>query len=316
LPCYARTRATGSKRSARWSVTLLSLRQNTDRKRGYCWSNVNWPIHDSTWQTLRLVLQNDPIGSEQELKTRIVIDLESDTDYEKALEWSKERYFLMMSRTQVQTPGLWPVSIQYLQMAGSDLVHRYYLAGQTDRAKAVLAELNRIQKEHPDVTQGWGPDQLRWANLEVRPAPAIPVLKLFGNESGAELIRRGRVEVISFFFIGCAPCMSELPDLNALQKQYGGKILVADVTSYEANSRSTFSTQPEIEAGVSKLRLESAPDVVMVITTKEALESFSVHGFPTVALIDKEGRVRSVSFDKDFGTEEPLGRLIRRLVEE
>lgn len=111
-------------------------------------------------------------------------------------------------------------------MAGSDLVHRYYLAGQTDRAKAVLPELNRIPKEHPDVTQGWGPDQLRWANLEMHPAPAIPVLKVFGTESEAELIRRGRVEVMSFFFIGCAPCMSELPDLNALQKQYGGKIRV------------------------------------------------------------------------------------------
>jgi thiol-disulfide isomerase/thioredoxin len=271
---------------------------------------------DQAWRTLRLVLQKDPIGSDQELKMRIVIDSESDTDYEKALEWSKERYSIMMSRTQVQTPGQWPVSIQYLQMAGSDLVHRYYLAGQTDRAKEVLAELNRTQNEHPDVTQGWGTDQLRWANLEMQPAPPIPVLKLFGSESGAELIRRGRVEVISFFFVGCAPCMSELPDLNALQKRYGGKILVADVTSYEANSRSTFSTQPEIEAVVSKLRLQSAPDVVMVITTKETLESFGVHGFPTVALIDKEGRVRSVSFDKDFGNEEPLGRLIRKLVEE
>jgi thiol-disulfide isomerase/thioredoxin len=271
---------------------------------------------DQAWQTLRLVLQKDPIGSEQELKTRIVIDRESDTDYEKALEWSKERYSLLMLRAQVQTPGLRPVSIQYLQMAGSDLVHRYYLAGQTDRAKAVLAELNRIQKEHPDVTQGWGPDQLRWANMEMQPAPPIPVLKLYANKFAAELIRRGRVEVISFFFIGCAPCMDEFPDLNALQKQYSGKILVADVTSYEANSRSTLSTQPEIETAVSKLRLEFAPDLFMVITTKEALESFSVHGFPTVALIDKEGRVRSVSLDKNFGNEEPLGRLIRKLVEE
>jgi len=201
-------------------------------------------------------------------------------------------------------------------MAGSDLVHRYYLAGQTERAKAVLAQLNRTQKEHPDVTQGWGPDQLRWANMEMQPAPPIPVLKLYANKSGAELIRRGRVEVISFFFIGCAPCMSEFPDLIALQKQYGGKILVADVTSYEANSRSTFSTQPEIEAAVSKLRLEFAPDLFMAITTKEALESFSVNGFPTVALIDKAGRVRSISLDKNFGNEEPLGRLIRRLVEE
>lgn len=45
--------------------------------------------------------------------------------------------------------------------------------------------------------------------------------------------------------------------------------------------------------------------MVMVITTKDALERFSVRGFPTVALVDKKDRAR-LTLDTDFGNDEPL----------
>jgi hypothetical protein len=54
----------------------------------------------------------------------------------------------------------------------------------------------------------------------------------------------------------------------------------------------------------------------MVITSAEAMENFTVHSFPTVAIVDKAGRVRYVSLDKNFDSDEPLGRLTRKLVEE
>ena len=60
-------------------------------------------LHDS-WQTLRTVLERDPVGPEQEIMTRSVIDDESDTSEEKALEWAKERYSLLLGRARNETP--------------------------------------------------------------------------------------------------------------------------------------------------------------------------------------------------------------------
>ena len=54
----------------------------------------------------------------------------------------------------------------------------------------------------------------------------------------------------------------------------------------------------------------------MVVTSDEALANYQVVAFPVVAVIDKAGRVRYVGREIDFDEDEPLGRLIRRLLQE
>jgi thiol-disulfide isomerase/thioredoxin len=123
--------------------------------------------------------------------------------------------------------------------------------------------------------------------------------------------------VISFFFLGCSPCMEELPNLNALQKRYGTKeLLVTDVTTYKANSYLTPSTPRNVEASLEKLRLEKAPRIRFVITPDETLSSYGVKAFPVVAVVDKMGRLRYVGNVLDFEADDSVGRFIHRLVEE
>jgi hypothetical protein len=177
---------------------------------------------EAAWRTIRTILQEDPIEPVQ-AQIDVAIDDEAGTDLAKALEWSNERYLLLLDRSQTEKPGLPPVSSSCVLSAGSELVHLYYLAGEKEHAAKVLDEMNGLAKSDPDETKGWGAEDLHWANLEMHPAPEITALKALGGKSGSDLIQPGRVEVISFFFLGCAPCMHELSDLNALQKRYGKK---------------------------------------------------------------------------------------------
>ena len=54
----------------------------------------------------------------------------------------------------------------------------------------------------------------------------------------------------------------------------------------------------------------------MVITSDETPESYSISSFPTVVVVDKQGRVRSVSHEMSFEDQDTVGELIRRLVQE
>lgn len=272
---------------------------------------------DASWQTLRTVLERDPIGSEQEIMTRSVIDDESNTSEEKALEWARERYLLLLGRAQNEAPGVPIVSFQWVVMAGADLVHRYWLFGKTDQAQEILAELNHIKDFHLKEVQGWASEELHWANMEMQPAPSIPVLKLLGTESSSEMIQKGRVEVVSFFFLGCGPCIQEFATLNNLQKRYRNeKLLVADVTTYKANSYMDPPTHTTIEAALNRAWRKKAPYLTMVVTSDGTLANYQVVAFPVVVVIDKAGRVRYVGREIDFEDDEPLGRLIRSLLEE
>jgi thiol-disulfide isomerase/thioredoxin len=202
-------------------------------------------------------------------------------------------------------------------MAGYDLVHRYYLVGETDQAQRILDEMNRLEKSHPFLKNTWGASGLRWATLEMHPPPEINVLKALGPRSPSGLIATCRVEVISFFFLGCAPCMDELSQLDALQKRYGAKkIRITAVTTYEANSHLAPSTHANIETSLQTALSKTAPRIAVVITSEQTLADYGVNGFPVSAVVDKRGIVRHVGDDIDFDEDLSTGHLIRKLVQE
>src|SRR5260370_35661886 len=164
----------------------------------------NW---EAAWGTIRTILQEDPIQP-VEGPIDVAIDDEASNDPQKALEWSKERHAILRDRSVAEKPGVSPVSYSFVLDAGYDLVHRYYLAGETEPAKNILEEMNSFVKSHPDEAKGWGAEDLHWANLEMHPAPPVTVSKMLGRSSPpSDVIQPGRVAVISFFFLGCSPCM-------------------------------------------------------------------------------------------------------------
>ena len=106
----------------------------------------NW---EAAWGTIRTILQEDPIPP-VEGQIDVAIDDEARDDPQKALEWSKERYAILRRRSIAEKPGVSPVSYSFVLNAGYDLVHRYYLAGETEPAKNTLEEMNSFVKSHPD----------------------------------------------------------------------------------------------------------------------------------------------------------------------
>ncbi len=273
----------------------------------------NW---EAAWGTIQTILQEDPVEP-VEAQIAGVIDDEARDDPQKGREWSKERYAILRDRSQAEKPGVSSVSYSFVLDAGYDLVHRYCLAGENEQATKVLEEMNRFVKSHPDEAKDWGAEDLHWANLEMHPAPPVAVLKMLGGNSPSGLMQPGRVEVISFFFLGCSPCMRELLDLDALQQRYGKKkLLVTDITSYKVNWCPTPSTPANVEASLEKVRLKKAPGISFVITSDETLASYGVKAFPVIAIVDKRGTLRYIGRDVDLEGDDSAGRLIHELIEE
>ena len=275
--------------------------------------NHNW---EDAWQTIRTILQEDPIGPVQS-QIDVAIDDEADEHPERGRDWSEQRYTLLLDRRRTEKPGAVPVPYSFVLSAGSDLVHRCYLAGDSAQATKVLDEMNSYVTSHAGEATGWGAEELHWANLEMQAAPEVAVLKTLGGKADSNVIRAGRVEVISFFSLGCAPCLRELSELNALQRRYGEKRLqVTAVTTYEKNSYLTPFTHSNIEVSLEKARQKSSQRIAMVLTTEGTLQSYGVQGFPAVALVDKMGRLRYIGRDINFEDDDSLGILIHKLIEE
>lgn len=274
----------------------------------------NW---EAAWTTYRTILQADPISAEQELAVRVAIGEEADTNEATALTWSQERYSILLDRASNFKPGTDPLPYVWILMAGGDLVHRYYIAGQTDKARALLAELNQLKAAHPEGATGWAADYLNAANMEMNPAPQIPVLTAIGRQPGSNLVQKGRVEVVHFIFLRCSPCVTQLKYLDSLQKRYGKEnLLVTNVTTYQAALQPDTPPHSDVDSALEKTRKKESPHLAMVVAPEKTLADYQVKSFPVLAIIDKEGRLRFEGIPDGFDEGEELDRLVRKLLAE
>lgn len=145
----------------------------------------NW---EAAWTTIQTILKEDPIGPVYS-QIDAAIERESSTAPEKALEWSAERYAILLDRANTETKEASPSSSSFMLSAGSDLVHRYYLAGKAEQAAKILGEMNQFVESRPKETGIWG-TEVHWATMEMHAAPEITALRVFGENSSSSLIEQ------------------------------------------------------------------------------------------------------------------------------
>ena len=123
-------------------------------------------------------------------------------------------------------------------------------------------------------------DKKLWAKSVLgQKAPEFVVEKWLTDEPN----RAGKFVLIDFWATWCPPCRKAIPELNAFQKKFGGKLVVIGVSD-------------EPEAAVKKLadpKIEYASAIDTQGRMKKALE---VSGIPHCIIIDPQGIVRWEGF--------------------
>jgi len=94
----------------------------------------------------------------------------------------------------------------------------------------------------------------------------------------------GRPLVVNLWATWCAPCLAEMPDLEAFHRQRGDEIRVLGLNISDSPTRSAALTD---ELDITYL-LGSDPEGVFV-------EAFGAVGLPVTAFIDRQGRLTLVN---------------------
>ncbi|WP_295510835.1 TlpA disulfide reductase family protein [uncultured Sulfitobacter sp.] len=118
---------------------------------------------------------------------------------------------------------------------------------------------------------------------------------------------RGKYVLVNFWATWCAPCRKEMPQLNALQKEFGGD-------DFEVLTLATGRNSPEgikrffEEAGVDSLPRHQDP--------KQAVASqMGIFGLPITVIMDPEGReIARLRGDADWSSDSAKA-IIKALVD-
>ncbi|QEM09102.1 TlpA family protein disulfide reductase [Mucilaginibacter rubeus] len=99
---------------------------------------------------------------------------------------------------------------------------------------------------------------------------------------------RGKVVILDFWFTGCGACKALAPALDALEKKYANRPVVFLSVSIDKSREQwlrTLKTNQYTSPLAVKLYTEGRGDQHQVI------KDYDVHGFPTIIIVDKEGRL-------------------------
>ena len=93
---------------------------------------------------------------------------------------------------------------------------------------------------------------------------------------------KGKPAVVNLWATWCAPCVREMPSLDRLQAELGGKLTVAAVAEDRGGA-------DKVKRFVAKMELQS---IKIYLDPKTELErAFQARGLPTSIVLDAEGKV-------------------------
>lgn len=142
------------------------------------------------------------------------------------------------------------------------------------------SELKTLTKENTPTNEYKAGDEWenKWKNTKL---PNFKLKNLQGEiVSNANL--KNKITVINFWFIGCKPCVNEIPDLNELVEKYKNEPICFLAPSFDnKNSLKKF------------IETKSFNYTILAEAT-EFIDKMDIYAYPTHLVIDKNGIIKEI----------------------
>jgi thiol-disulfide isomerase/thioredoxin len=183
-----------------------------------------------------------------------------------------------------ELPGLWPHLPLWI---GSALLGWWGFRSGRRTAPAVLLAVVVLAIVSSWYALAYVPGSIsRSLNRSVdEPAPAIALEHLDGSPYPADLLA-GNVVVLDFFATWCAPCIAELPEIDAIHRSYAG---ASDVQVLVVANLTGGDTREKIRSFVDGHDF-AVPFVIDPGATAHG--AFGFTGLPGLVVIDRENHIR------------------------
>ena len=168
------------------------------------------------------------------------------------------------------------------------------LKGEAEKIREIEVKLTELEEKYPQLAEkeNMGKD----GNMVMEPEGTAQVFPSFegkdldGNEIKSDkLFSENAVTVVNFWFTTCGPCVGELPELDALNKELSKK----GGTLIGINSFTLGGDAKEISSAKEVLSKKGASYRNVYFDTGSEAGKFAekVYAYPTTYVVDRKGNI-------------------------
>lgn len=144
--------------------------------------------------------------------------------------------------------------------------------------KLAAIKLRKITQQERDFFKQFEEEQKRMAALIGTEAQDFETTDMAGKPIRLSELR-GSVVAINFWFIGCKPCIMEMPELNEI------------VHKYEGQDVKFIAIATDRKVSLEKFAQRKQFDYNIVPDGKSLTKLYEISGYPTHCIIDQEGKI-------------------------
>lgn len=130
-------------------------------------------------------------------------------------------------------------------------------------------------------------------NVTGKVLPDFMAKDLNGKSYTNNTVRSRKATFLNFWFVSCAPCIAEIPNLNRLYN------MMKDSSDFQFFAI-TWESEAKAKEAIEKYNIHYP---VLLISPNEARQLTFGRGYPTSMVLDKEGKIRSIL---SGGSSEPV----------
>ncbi len=134
----------------------------------------------------------------------------------------------------------------------------------------------------------------------------IPKIKgtIFPNYNETIELNSNKVMILDFWYTSCMPCIKTIPHLNKLKQKYKDKIEIVGINPIE--------NQLKQKDKIEKF-LQQVPMDYPILLVNEIPTEYNIRVYPTLYIIDQNGKVRFSSMGFSENIYEELDRILKQI---
>lgn len=158
---------------------------------------------------------------------------------------------------------------------GGDFVPEYYANAD---GKVVAVKFRKVTEQEKAMFASFRAEQERLATLVGTEAKDFETVDMDGNSIKLSDLK-GEVVAINFWFVGCKPCIMEMPELNEIVKEFEGEEVKFVAIALDS------------KGAIEKFQEKHSFDYNIVPDGRKLAKHYEVSGYPTHCIVDKEGKI-------------------------